>query len=229
MRPSATFASVTVGGAAAAVTDRAGIGGALCGPRGGRPPSSRRCAAAGADLVDVDHRDGHRKDDRGTRPWSVRGRADDGALRRRAAHVERDVPVARRGLREARATWRPPPAPTRIVCTGFDRGRFERERAAIGLRDEHLAAEAAPAERPSERAEVAVHDGPDIGVDDGGARPLVLPPLLRDPMRRRDKGAGQLAGDDLGAALLVAGSRYEKRKTTATDRRPRPRAGARRS
>ena len=40
----------------------------------------------------------------------------------------------------------PAAGPDSIVCTGFDRGRLEREGAAVGLRDEQLAAEAASGE-----------------------------------------------------------------------------------
>ncbi len=193
-------------GAAARVAHGAGIGARAPRTEGERAPrvDPGDGPAAGAHLLDVDHRDAHRV---AVHVVLVRGldeaAVDDGALRRRAAHVERDEPVRAEDSREARAARGARRRPRLHRVHGLRPGRLERERAAIGLRDEHLAAEAASAERPAERAEVAVHDGPDIGVDDGGARPLVLPPLLRDPMRRRDEGAGQLAGDDLGGALLV--------------------------
>ena len=146
---------------------------------------------------------------------------DDGALRGRAAHVERDQPVRAEHAREARAARGARRRAGLHRVHGLRPRGLERERAAVRLRDEDLAAEAAPGQRPAEGAEVAVHDGPDVGVDDRGARPLVLAPLLCDPMRGRDRRRRAAPAATISAARCsCAGSRYENRKTTATDSTP---------
>ena len=220
-------------GAAARVAHGAGIGARALRAEGERAArvDPGDGAAAGAHLLDVDHRDAQRV---AVHVVLVRGldeaAVDDGALRGRAAHVERDEPVRAEDSREARAARGARRRPRLHRVHGLRPGRLEREGPAIGLRDEHLAAEAAPAEGPAERAEVAVHDGPDVGVDDGGARPLVLPPLLRDPMRRRDGGAGQLAARRSRRPAARGPGRDTRRgRPPPRTRRPRRRAGARRS
>ena len=221
-------------GAAARVAHGAGIGARAPRAEGERAPrvDPGDGPAAGAHLLDVDHRDAH-ADGRPTwyssvvwtRPRSTM--AHFAVVPPMSNAMSRSAPRIRARLAQPGGARR---GPRLHRVHGLRPGRLERERAAIGLRDEQPAAEAAPAERPAERAEVAVHDGPDVGVDDGGARPLVLPPLLRDLMRRRDESAGQRRGRRSRRRAARAPGRDTRRGTPPRrTRRPRPRAGARRS
>jgi hypothetical protein len=129
---------------------------------------------------------------------------DDRALRGRAAHVERDEPIGPEDPREARAAG---DAGRRARLDRVHRlraRRLERERTAVGLGHQELSGEATSPEPAAELAQVAVHDRLNVRVHDRRAGPLVLAPLLRDPVRGRDRHAGYLVGDDAGGALLVA-------------------------
>ena len=104
-------------------------------------------------------------------------------------------------------------APTRSCARAWTGAASSENAPPLDCVMSELAAEAASAEAAAERAEVAVHDGPDVGVDDGGARPLVLPPLLRDPVRGRDGRRRAARGRrSRRRAARGPGSRYEKRK-----------------
>ena len=163
-------------------------------------------AAAGAHFLDVDDRDAQRP------PVDVVlvGRpyepvVDDRALRRRPAHVERDQAIEAEHAREARA---PDGARRR---PGFDRVHglaargLERERAAVGLRDEHLAGETAAGQPLPELTEIASDDRLQVRVHDHGTRALVLTPLLGEAMGDGHGDIGQRLRQDLGGALLVRG------------------------
>jgi hypothetical protein len=177
-------------------------------------------AAAGADLGDVDRRDPDQlaaaaeqaapRRERGADLVLVAARdtpsLDQRRLRGRAAHVERDRVVV------------PERARQRERCDDAGRRpRLERvdrpSRRLIGRHD--------PAGRLHDReprlyeprlhepllqvGDVAGHQRPDVGVDDGRRRPLVLLLLAQDLARERHRHGGQLRAQDRADAPLVLG------------------------
>ena len=74
---------------------------------------------------------------------------------------------------------------------------------AVGGHDERLDRDAETAQVPAQSIEVAAHDGADVGVCDGGARPLVLPDVGHDVGRDRDRDLRRHARDGFGHLPLV--------------------------
>src|SRR5205823_7685065 len=97
--------------------------------------------------------------------------------------------------------------------------RRDRAGAAVGLRDQHATAKAALGEPLLERREVALDDRQHVGVHDGGARALVLAPLLRERMRDRDRDTRQFLGEDRRRAPLV--DRRSEERRVGKEWRPR--------
>ena len=199
--------------AAPPVADRPGIGARAPRPDAEEPArvDPGDAAAAGADLDQVDDgradrvaRQRHAADARAGVAADVvvlgHGRPavlDQPDLGRRAAHVERDdVGTAERLAQVGRgdhAGGRP----------GLDhehrphaRG-VRAEDAAARLHHEQLRLHARLASRSRCRCEVALHDRPDHGVDDGRRGAQVLAELRRDLGRERDGDARQLLREDL--------------------------------
>ena len=135
-----------------------------------------------------------------------RGAVDHEAdLERGPAHVSRDhVPVTAGGGDEGRA---------RQAARGprADRGQrpgacdVHRDHAAVRLHDERRTRQTALAERLGELFEVGAGGRPDVRVDDGRDRALILALARRGLVRDRHVKARRLLLDDLAQTALVGG------------------------
>ena len=111
---------------------------------------------------------------------------DHGRLGRRAAHVEGDQVVEPRAAGEAGAGHDPGGGTRFHHAGGFAPGRLDGHDAAARLHDVNRTVDAQRPKPVQQRLHVALDHGPDVGVHDGGARPLVLPDLRQDVGRAGD-------------------------------------------
>ena len=212
MRPSTTFASVSVGSRAAlAVAGRARARAGAARPDAERAAlvDVRDRAAAGADRVDVDHR--HEQRIAGD-PGVARGGLADPVLRddpdvgRGAADVERDQPLAARRLARPRARRaRPPPGPERSSVTGFCAAVSAEATPPFDIITCSFPGTPSSVERAREPLEVAAGRRADERVHAGGREALELAELRKDVGARRDERTGHLLRHDLGGPPLVLG------------------------
>ena len=94
------------------------------------------------------------------------------------------------------------------------RRRCEGRHAAIGLHDVFLRRRDAGGGEPAvEIGDIALEDRLQIGVDDGGAQPIVLADLRQHLRRQRNAAFRQFLGDDGADALLML--RIEEREQQA--------------
>ena len=173
-------------------------------------------AAAGADRVDVDHRD-HRlvgadlRVEQVLHPQAALLREPD--VGRRAADVERDHVVV------ARLLAGPDAADDACDRAGHEQvhrprdGAFRRRDAARGRHQVQLRPHLQRLELLLEPADVARDLRPDVGVEADGREALVLPVLRQHLGRDREERLGELLAHDLGHALLVR--RVEEREEEA--------------
>src|SRR5262245_56200147 len=198
--------------AAEPIADRARLRARALRPHAERPrrADARDAAAAGADLLDGDHRELHRQALVVAADHRVRGHQhlaveDHAGLRGGAAHVERDRLVeADRVAERARADHarRGP---------GFEHAdalalRLSRLVEAAGrLHDEERAVEAFIREMRFDLAEVGLHPRADVGVGRHRGGALELPVLLRELVRGRDVGVREAALEEPLRCELVRG------------------------
>ena len=145
---------------------------------------------------------------------------DDRRLRGGAAHVERDQVAASGEPAEVAAGHHAGGGAGLDEVRRLAPRRLGRERAAARLHHLELGADAGLAQAVDERAEVAGDRRPDVGVDDGRARALVLADLGQDLRRARhvDAVADGLTDDLLDAPLVrVVGVRVEQRDRDCLD------------
>ena len=114
---------------------------------------------------------------------------------------------------------------------GEDRDRLRRSgQAAVRLDNQRLAREAGLAERRHELVEVALDDGSDIGVEQGGGTALVFPEHRGDLARERDVHARHLVLENvqrqalMGTVLVGEQEGDRDRLVAARLQRPRDRA-----
>ena len=139
----------------------------------------------------------------------------------RASATSELVPPMSRVMSSRRPERSPRRAPAQRARGGAaqQRGDGSRDSAARGggtatrLQDEERRPNAAVAERGVEPVEVAVDDGPHVGVERGDARAFVLAEYRIDLGRDGDREARELARDDLGRAAFVG--RIAKREEVA--------------
>ncbi len=175
-------------------------------------------AAAGADLGEVDEREPDRVaaaldepaaqvdpgPDLVLRRLHRQAVLEDRRLRRRPAHVERDH-VGDPGLAREKRTGDDSGGRPRLdqVRRLADRGRGAHQ-AAARLHDLERRRDPRCGQARLERADVALDDRADVGVDDGRARALVLADLGEDVGRARDVDVvSDDLPDDLGGPPLV--------------------------
>src|SRR5262249_13911357 len=193
------------------VAYRAGLGARAFWPNVQRAHfGARDRAAAGADLLDVDHRDLHRQpggiatDERaaGHQHLAV---MDDAGLGGRAAHIEGDrvlepdAVAQRLGADDARR---------RSGLEHADAGALrllDPQQAAGRLHDQKVAVEPGGGEMIADLAEIAAHARPDIGIRRRRRGALELAIFLRELVRGGDEKMRMAFLDDLFHALLVRG------------------------
>jgi len=193
-------------GAAAAVGDGAGVGArraradaeraALVHPRDG--------AAAGADRVDVDHRNADRVvADGDVRRDERLAALDERDVAGRAAHVHRDDVLDAAAFGDVGGTLDTAGGPREERVHRASARGVGGDEAAVGLHDLQFRAHVVVADLGLEVADVAVHDGFERGVQRRRQRSLVLANF-------REHVAGQRVGDvesrlaeQFGDALLV--------------------------
>ena len=210
-RPSTTLASVTVGcGAAAAVGGGAGHGAGAARPdaEGAAMIDVGDRAAAGADRVDVDHRQQQREaGDRGAaRVGLGKAAVDDNAdVGAGSADVEGDQACA---VRSSSPTQAPPSTPAASPDSSVITGRSATMAGVATPPFEAITRRSAlqpgVAQRTFEAADVAAHLRSDERAQRRGGEPLELAELRRDRRRRRDEHPGQFAfaGSALRAFLV---------------------------
>src|SRR4051794_28665294 len=174
-------------------------------------------AAAGADLGDVDRRDPQELAGTAHQPAAARQGASDLVLARagdgtrldqrslggRPAHVERDrvfeaeprCHPERGDDAGCRARLEREHRPARRVAGGHDTAR--------GLHDRQRRVDLRGVEPAPDVGDVAAHQRPDVGVDDGRRAALVLALLAQDLARERDGHARKLFPKDAPDELLV--------------------------
>ena len=158
-------------------------------------------AAAGADLLDVDHRDLHRQAgrvtaDQGAADHQHLAVVDHAGLGRGAAHVEGDrvaepdAVAQRLGADHAGGAVRLQHADAGVLRL------LDAEQAAGRLHDEEVADEAGGVEMVAHLAEIAPHPRTDIGIGGGGGGALELTILLRKLVRGGDEELRMARLDD---------------------------------
>src|SRR5439155_15509609 len=198
-------------GAAESVAHRAGLGARASRPNVQRAHvRARDRAAAGADLLDIDHRDLHRQpggiaaDERAPGYQHVAIMNVTG-LGRGAAHVEGDRVLEPNTVAQRLSADDPGSG------SGFEHPNaralrlLHPEQAAGRLHDQKIAVEAGGLEMLTHFAEIAAHARAEIGIRCRRRGALELAVFLRKLVRRGDEEMRVGLLDDLFRALLVRG------------------------
>ena len=209
-RPRTRLASVTVGSVAAlAIGGRARIGaGALrADAEGAAAVDIGDRAAAGADGVDVDHRQQHRE--AGDR-WSLRASVSVNApswtmpMSALVPPISKVISLLASACRPIQAPPSTPAARPDSSVSGRPLGDQRRRRdAAIRRHDVQFGIDAEPAQLACEVGDVVAHLRADEGRHRRGGEPFELAKLRRDVRRRGDEGVRQFLARDVGGAALM--------------------------
>ena len=197
-------------GAPAAVADRPRVGARALRPdpqQAARVDAGQR-AAAGADRVEVDHRDHHLVAAE-VRVVEVLHAHDgvrrDADVRRGPAHVERDDAAVAGRARGGDAAHDPRDRPGHEQLRRARHRAVDRQRAAVGGHEVEVRVRRHVAQRRVHVAQVAAGLRADVRVERGRREPLVLAVLRDDLVADREVDAGQLLLEDLLDAPLVLG------------------------
>ena len=197
-------------GAAAAVADGSRVGARALRPDPQQPAGvdAGERAAAGADRVEVDHRDHHLV------AAEVRvvqvlhphdGVRRDADVRRRPAHVERDDAAVAGGPRGGDAADDPRDRAGHQQLRRARHRAVDRQRAAVGCHEVEVRVRRDVAQRRVHVAQVAAGLRADVRVERRGREPLVLAVLRDDLVADRQVDPGELLLEDLLDAPLVLG------------------------
>ena len=147
---------------------------------------SGKRAAARSDRVNVDDRQAHRHPVELPLATPRHVTVDQRDVRRRASHVEGEHAAHAGAARDADGAYDASGGPGEHRAHRLRRRAPRRDRAAVRLHDEKPCTAALYRREP---CEVPRHQRRDVGVDDRGARPLVLARLTDERVRERDRHA----------------------------------------
>ena len=99
----------------------------------------------------------------------------------------------------------PPTGPESSVNTGFRRARCRGYHAPVGLHDMHGSSHSSFCEFGLETAEIALHDGRDVGVHHGRRSTFILAPFARHLVGERDGNPGQGRMEDAAGFQFMFG------------------------